>query len=192
MPFSNFFDDAPVNSGVTHGWTATFQGHHIPTAIAGESDLLNLLNQQDLYSHSEFARANSLCGFQWQQHAIDANWYMTLGPGRFAKPSLSPLIQQFFEKDANGNYVHSIPGQATAYTKAEIVPIRSSVRPEMTRSPVVWATIPSTLLRGLAKTQFRTSRLVRVLQISSVFLWGLHSTVMRKSLRRHRRWVLMR
>lgn len=51
---------------------------------------------------------------------ITANWYMTDGPGRFAKASLSPLVAQFFEKDSSGIYKYAIPGRTTAYSKAEI------------------------------------------------------------------------
>ena len=51
---------------------------------------------------------------------ISANWMMTQGPGRFAKASSSPMVQQFFEKDVNGNYVYNIAPRATAYTKSEI------------------------------------------------------------------------
>ncbi len=51
---------------------------------------------------------------------IDATWYMTAGPGRFALPSLSPLVQAFFARDSQGNYLHQLAGRATPYTKSEL------------------------------------------------------------------------
>ena len=60
---------------------------------------------------------------------VSAAWYMSDdGPGRFALPSLSPLVQAFFAKDENGNYIHQlaartdpVTGQVSPYSKTELV-----------------------------------------------------------------------
>lgn len=65
---------------------------------------------------------------------VSAAWYMSDdGPGRFALPSLSPLVQAFFAKDENGNYIHQLAartdpmsGDALSYSKAELVKLDGS------------------------------------------------------------------